>query len=100
MKDLPRLISLIADKIEDGTLFRAGLYRPIEIAGFIRVAGEAISELNFLTKIHRLDEWHVDYGSVLWWRLPIDEEPYIGTPLDSDWPGYHTHWSRLPSPLI
>lgn len=27
-------------------------------------------------------EWHEDRGSVLWWRLPISEPPYVGTPLD------------------
>lgn len=42
-------------------------------------------------------EWHEDVGPVLWWSLPIGEPPYSGTPLDSDWPGYHTHWTRIPS---
>lgn len=45
-------------------------------------------------------EWHEDIGDVLWWRFPIVEAPYVGSPLDTDWPGYHTHWTRfsLPSP--
>ena len=43
-----------------------------------------------------LDEWHEDYGPVLWWRFPVEEPPFIGTPLDSDWPGYHTHWTPHP----
>ena len=42
-------------------------------------------------------QYHEDYGPVLWWRPPIDEAPYCGTPGDSDWPGYHTHWSPLPN---
>lgn len=25
-------------------------------------------------------EWHEDYGPVLWWRFPIQEEPYVGGP--------------------
>jgi hypothetical protein len=29
-----------------------------------------------------LAEWHVDMGPVLWWRFPVDEPPYVGTPLD------------------
>ncbi|MBF5091956.1 hypothetical protein F1640_18550 [Novosphingobium sp. NBM11] len=29
-----------------------------------------------------LHEWHEDYGNVLWWLWPIDEPPYVGTPLD------------------
>lgn len=42
-----------------------------------------------------IDEWHEDYGDVLWWKFPIDEPPFCGTPLDSDWPDYHTHWTPL-----
>lgn len=42
-----------------------------------------------------IDLWHEDYGPVLWWIFPLQEPPYCGTPLDSDWPGYHTHWTCL-----
>jgi hypothetical protein len=41
-------------------------------------------------------EWHEDRGDVLWWRFPVEEPPYVGSPLDTDWPGYHTHWTPLP----
>lgn len=65
-----------------------------------------------------LSEWHEDYGDVLWWKFPIEEVPYCGTPNDlgqtievtvravdldkliraqiGGWPGYHTHWTPLP----
>jgi len=43
-----------------------------------------------------LDDWHEDDGPCLWWALPVEEPPHVGTPLDDDWPGYHTHWSPLP----
>jgi len=65
-----------------------------------------------------LAEWHEDHGPVLWWRFPVDEPPYVGTPHDlgravvvelrawegstqtslmvGGWPGYHTHWTPLP----
>ena len=44
------------------------------------------------------EQWHEDDGPVLWWRFPImdKEAPWAGTPNDSDWPGYHTHFTRLP----
>jgi hypothetical protein len=29
----------------------------------------------------------------LWWRFPIAEPPYSGTPLDDDFPDYVTHWT-------
>lgn len=45
-----------------------------------------------------LDEWHEDDGVVLWWRFPISEPPYVGTPLDDDWPVYATYWTRLLEP--
>ncbi|NQX67963.1 hypothetical protein HQN90_17720 [Paenibacillus alba] len=44
------------------------------------------------------DEWHEDYSDVLWWSFPIQEPPYCGTPLDADWPDYHTHWTPLVIP--
>lgn len=44
-----------------------------------------------------LDDWHEDDGPVVWWKLPVDEPAWIGTPLDSDWPGYHTHWTPHPA---
>lgn len=47
-----------------------------------------------------LSEWHEDFGPVVWWRFCLDERPdeasWIGTPLDGDWPGYHTHWTPHP----
>ncbi len=45
-----------------------------------------------------LDEWCEDIGCVLWWEFPITEPPYCGSPLDADWPGYHTHWTSLIMP--
>lgn len=35
-----------------------------------------------------LAEWHEDMGPVLWWRFPVDEEPWCGTPNFCSWPGY------------
>lgn len=45
------------------------------------------------------DEWHEDDGPVLWWKFPLSEPPYVGSPIDNDWPGYHTHWTRIPEPV-
>jgi len=46
--------------------------------------------------LYPADTWHEDFGPVLWWKLPVSEAPWCGSPGDSDWPGYHTHWSHLP----
>lgn len=71
-----------------------------------------------------LSEWNEEDGDVLWWRFPIEEPPYVGTPLDlghtfeiiaryidqgqlveklqrqlvGGWPGYHTHWTPIECP--
>ena len=41
-------------------------------------------------------EWREDYGFVVWWKFPVCEPSWIGTPNDDDWPGYHTHWTPHP----
>ena len=45
-----------------------------------------------------LEEWGEDYGDVLWWNFPIEEPPYVGSPLDEKWPAYHTHWTPIVMP--
>lgn len=45
-----------------------------------------------------MEEWDEDYGDVLWWKIPIEEPPYVGSPLDENWPAYHTHWTPIPIP--
>lgn len=48
-----------------------------------------------------LAEWHEDDGNVLWWawcgREWAGEPAWAGTPNDSDWPGYHTHFTPHPN---
>lgn len=44
------------------------------------------------------ESWHEDDGNVLWWAFPITEPPYVGSPLDEDFPGYLTHWTRIVLP--
>lgn len=71
-----------------------------------------------------LAEWYEEIGPVLWWKFPIEEPPYCGTPNDlgydvlaettvatfrreesrsvnfmvGGWPGYHTHWTPIQIP--
>jgi hypothetical protein len=46
------------------------------------------------------EQWHEDDGPCLWWAFPINEPPYSGSPLDSDWPGCHTHFTRMVCPEL
>lgn len=43
--------------------------------------------------------WHEDDGAVVWWKFPITEPPYVGSPLDDDFPDYVTHWTRVQLPF-
>ena len=74
--------------------------------------------LDAIFKARPISEYHEDYGPVLWWKFPVDEPPYIGSPLDlgqtveitvraynvdklmrcdvGGWPGYHTHFTKIP----
>jgi hypothetical protein len=58
----------------------------------------AEAQVRQLKTARPIDEWHEDYGAALWWTFPIEEPPYCGSPLDSEWPGYHTHWTPIVEP--
>ena len=57
---------------------------------------DAISIIHSMLVARPLELWNDDDGVVLWWVFPIQEPPYVGSPLDSEWPGYCTHWTPLP----
>jgi hypothetical protein len=54
--------------------------------------------LDELRRAQPLDQWHEAEGDVLWWKFPVSEPPYVGSPLDTGWPGYYTHWTRIALP--
>lgn len=45
-----------------------------------------------------IDEYHEDFGCVLWWTNPVDEPPYVGSPLSDDWRERHEWWTPCPKP--
>ena len=54
--------------------------------------GKRIDPLPFSRAYHEhmqrfipASEWHDDDGDVLWYRLPVAEPPYVGSPLDVGW---------------
>lgn len=58
-----------------------------------------IAQTRALYETRPLDEWHEEDGPVLWWRLPVSEPPWVGSPLQDDWTDdYYTHWTPLPIP--
>jgi hypothetical protein len=55
------------------------------------------AELARLTTLRPASEWRDDDGDVLWWRLPVEEPPYVGSPMEYGWrDDYYTHFSPLP----
>jgi hypothetical protein len=58
---------------------------------------ELKAQIERLTTLRSASEWHDDFGDVLWWRLPIQEAPYVGSPLECGWfADFYTHWTPLP----
>lgn len=68
-------------------------------AARLGVAAQAAPAVPLLARA--LAEWHEDDGPVMWWAWNGHEwagEPaWCGQPDDSDWPGYHTHWTPHPA---
>jgi len=50
-----------------------------------KVANQLADELNLVKDLKQprpLAEYREDMGPVLWWKFPIEEPPYVGTPSD------------------
>lgn len=62
----------------------------------LRLLDEALAAQK--PKLFLLCKWGEDCGDVMWWKFPIEEAPYVGSPLCQNWPGYHTHWTALVLP--
>ena len=70
-----------------------------EVPGLTATLDEARHEVAELLRLHPRDEYDEDRdGFVLWWRVPINEPPFVGTPYFDDFPEHTTHWTRLPVP--
>jgi hypothetical protein len=63
-------------------------------------------ELQSLMEVRPAEDWHEDYGPVLWHHLDeyggVCEAPIVASGDDDleaqqPWEGYYTHWSRLPN---
>lgn len=64
------------------------------------MAVKKLGELEDKLTLRKLEEWHEDIGDVVWWKIPIEEPPYVGSPLDSAWiEDYYTHFYELILPL-
>jgi hypothetical protein len=88
---------------------------PCVCAEVSQAAIRAYEASKTVTEPRPLSEWHEDMGPMLWWKFPVTEAPYVGSPLDcgfaisvevngervglkdvGGWPGYHTHFTPIP----
>jgi hypothetical protein len=82
---------------------------------FEQVAEEMEHRGGSTDDLRPLEEYHEDYGTVLWWHVPIQEPPYVGggpgggdrnasgeptTCAELLESGWLTHWSVIPQPRI
>ena len=63
------------------------------------VAMQRLGELEDGLVPNPIDNWTEEDGECLWWCFPIEEAPYVGSPLCEDFPSYVTHFTRLFEPI-
>lgn len=64
------------------------------------MAVKKLGELEDSLEPKPIEEWHEDFGDCLFWKFPIEEPPYCGSPLDTDFiDSYYTHFTRLIMPV-
>lgn len=88
--------------VERGSLFRvvAGMVTVMDPRNGVIDPDSDVLELHpkhIPPKARPISEYHEDMGPVVWWLFPVNEPAWIGAPTDSDWPGYHSHWTPHPS---
>lgn len=93
-------------KLAEALEKRDGAFALVSMADNERKIAEG--QLAALSEIHPFHHWGDDDGPVLWFCLPVSEQPFhVGTPDDSDWPWgandmadaeftSQIGWSRLP----
>lgn len=62
------------------------------------MAVRQLGKLEDMLEPRPIDEWHEDDGDCLWWKFPIGEPPYSGSPLNDEFPNYVTHFTRIIMP--
>jgi hypothetical protein len=85
----------LIDLIENAPVWKSASFHEscTQVADHLIANGVTVQE-----RARPLEEWGEDYGDVLWWKFPIEEPPYVGSPLDEKWTGYHTHCTQIPIP--
>lgn len=99
-KDVRRLIGVIRDKVAGGAIATGGFYTAAELAGVIQDVIDDADRLASLSRVRPRKSWTSLDGPVLWWKLPVDSAPFVGTPDDAMCSEDFTHWTPLPLPFV
>jgi len=103
-EELARCVSALNEAVEkhacgEYTVGYHDIKHPDVAEAIVRAVIAAWSAAQPYLEARPYNEWHEDIGNVLWWRFPIEEPPYAGTPLDDAWTDkYYTHFSLIPIP--
>ncbi len=76
------------DRVDDGRLIVAMRNALPDLLAVVRELADVNTPRNG-------DLWHEDDGCALWFAEPIDEPPYCGSPLDSEFPWWSTPRAKL-----
>lgn len=115
MDDREKLIELLAEYFTIGDSYAYNLTRVKEafsvgtmsLDDFVEFDDEVVADIadhlidngvSLVPEARPISDWDEDDGDCLWWKFPIEEPPYVGSPLDCNWPGYHTHWTPIDVP--
>lgn len=75
-------------------------FNMINALQLVELNNEAYEKMCKSLEARPIDEWGEDYGDCLFWKFPIEEPPYCGSPLDCDFTeDYYTHFTRLIIPI-
>lgn len=69
-----------------------------QLAMALRILGLELEAVTSPVAARPRAEWHEDMGPKLWWRFPVEEPPFAGTPLDEDFPEAFTHFTEIEVP--
>lgn len=94
------LAPLTAESLSTALRFGGRYAAETEAQAAMRRVRERITAaeiLDWMIRPRPLADYHEDMGPVTWWKFPVQESGWIGRPDDSDWPGYHTHFTPHPA---
>lgn len=82
----------------NGAILEVNAETITRLAMALRVLGLELETITSPVTARPRSEWHEDMGPMLWWRFPVEEPPFAGTPLDEDFPEGCTHFTEIEVP--